>query len=570
MPIALASPGAPSNEAEVENNAHAVTMSPNHLREQGLESFRKQAWTDAAEQLSAADREDPLDPEDLIRLGMAAYLIGHDDESIEVLTRAHQRGVSEGDIPVAVRSCFWIGFQLINRGDMAQAGGWFGRGGRMLEENDLDCVERGYLLIPVALQNLYGGDFETSFELFNHAREIGERFADVDLTTLARLGRGQALVGSGEIAEGIALLDEVMIHVTTGEVSAIIAGLVYCAVISVCFETFDLRRADEWTGALTRWCDAQPDLAPYRGQCLVHRSQILQFRGKWHEAFEEAELARDRLLQAPDRGAAGLALYELGELHRLRGDFDDAEVAYRESNQWGHEPQPGLARLRLAQGQTEVAAGAIRRVADEATDPSYRYRVLPAYVEIMLADGDVAAAEGGADELLEIAARFDLPVLQALARHARGAVLLSQGDGRAALVELRAALTTWQELDAPYEAAVTQTLMGLACRAIGDRDSGDMALDSARLTFERLGALPDLARVEELLGVKSPSPAEGLTGREIEVLALVATGKTNRDIGSALFISDKTVARHVSNIFIKLGVTSRAAATAYAFKHGLA
>ena len=256
-------------------------MSPDHLREQGLGSFRKRAWTDAVEQLSAADREDPLEPEDLIRLALAAYLIGRDDESIEVLTRAHHRGVSAGDIPVAVRSCFWIGFQFINRGDMAQAGGWFARGGRLLEENDLDCVERGYLLIPIALQNLFGGDFEASFELFNQALDIGERFGDIDLTTLARLGRGQALVGSGQSADGIALLDEVMTHVTTGEVSAIIGGLVYCAVISVCFETFDLRRAQEWTAALTRWCDAQPDLVPYRGQCLVHRSQIMQFRGKW-------------------------------------------------------------------------------------------------------------------------------------------------------------------------------------------------------------------------------------------------------------------------------------------------
>ena len=544
-------------------------MSRDHLREKGLESFRKQAWADALEQLSAADREDPLDPEDLILLAMAAYLVGRDEESIQVLTRAHDQGVSAGAIPIAARSCFWIGFQLINRGDMAQAGGWFARGGRLLDESDLDCVERGYLLVPVALRNLFGGNFEAAFELFKQAREIGERFADTDLMTLAGLGRGQALIGRGETAEGHALFDEVMIDVTTGKVSAIIRGLVYCAVISACFESFDLRRAQEWTVALTRWCNAQPDLIPYQGQCLVHRSQIMQFRGEWSEAFEEAQRARDRFVHAPDRGAAGLAFYELGELQRLRGDFKEAEEAYRESNQWGHEPQPGLAKLRLAQGQVEVAAGAIRRVADEATGPFHRYRVLPAYVEIMLAHGDVAAAEAGAEEMLEIAARFEVPVLRATARHARGEVLLTQADGRAALLELRAAVMIWQEFEAPYEAARTRTLMGLACRAIGDRDTGDLELDSARLVFEKLGALPDIARVEELIGGKPPSPAEGLTGREIEVLALVATGKTTRDIASALFISDKTVARHVSNIFIKLGVTSRAAATAYAFNHDL-
>lgn len=545
-------------------------MSPDHLREQGLESFRKQAWTDAFEQLSAADGADPLDPEDLISLAMTAYLIGRDDESIEVLTRAHQQAATAGDIPVAVRSCFWIGFQLIHRGDMAQAGGWFARGGRLLEESGVDCVERGYLLAPVALRDFYAGNFEAAFAVFNQAHEIGERFADIDLMTLAGMGRGRAMVGRGRTAEGITLLDEVMVDVTTGKVSATIRGLVYCAVISTCFETFDLRRAHEWTGALTRWCDAQPDLVPYHGQCLVHRSQIMQFRGEWPEAFEEAERARDRLLHAPDRGAAGLAFYELGELHRLRGDFKEAEDAYRESNRWGHEPQPGLAKLRLAQGEIEIAAGAIRRVVDEATDAFDRYRVVPAFVEIMLAHGDTAAAETGAEEMLEIAAQFDVPVLRATARHAHGAVLLAQGDDRAALLELRAALTIWQELEAPYEAARTRTLMGLACRSIGDRDTADLELDSARLVFEKLGALPDLARVEQLIGIKPPSPAEGLTGREIEVLALVATGKTNRDIASALFISDKTVARHVSNIFIKLGVKSRAAATAYAFKHNLA
>ena len=545
-------------------------MSPDDLREKGLESFRRRAWADALEQLSAADREDPLGPEDLVHLAMASYLVGHDEESVEVLARAHQQAIDAGAIPVAVRSCFWIGFQLINRGEMAQAGGWFARGGRLLEESSVDCVERGYLLIPVALQNLFGGKPDAAFQFFTQAHEIGERFGDTDLMTLAGLGRGQALIGRGEIAKGTAALDEVMIDVTTGKVSAIIEGLVYCAVISVCVDTLDIRRAQEWTYALTRWCNAQPDLIPYQGQCLVHRAQIMQFRGEWSEAFGEAERARSQLLHAPDRGAIGLAFYELGELHRLRGDFKEAEDAYRDAHQWAHEPQPGLARLRLAQGQVEVAAGAIRRVADEATHPSHRFRVLPAYVEIMLAHGDVAAAEAAAKEMLETAGRSDIQVLQATARHAHGAVLLVQNDCRAALLELRAALTIWQELEAPYEAARTRTLMGLACRGIADRDTAALELDAARQVFEKLGAVPDLARVEQLIGVKPPLPAEGLTGREIEVLALVATGKTNRDIASALFISDKTVARHVSNIFIKLGVTSRSAATAYAFKHDLA
>ena len=563
-------PDAPSNRVGVETNKHVVTMSPGHLREQGLESFRTQAWTDALEQLSAADREDPLDPGDLIRLAMAAYLVGRDEESVEVLARAYQACTAAGETALSVRCCFWIGFQLITKGDMAQAGGWFARGGSGLAEMDEESAEHGFMLVPVALQNLFGGDFAASFEHFDRAYEIGKRFGDPDLITIAGLGRGQAVIGRGDTAEGVAMLDEVMIRVISGEVSTMIGGLVYCAVISVCHEIFDLRRAHEWTAALSRWCEAQPDLVPYRGQCLVHRSQMKHFRGDWLDALTEAELARDQLLQAPDRGSVGLAYYQLGELYRTRGDLVEAEAAYRESNDAGHEPQPGLALLRMAQNNLEAAAATIRRVHDESGDPYHLYRALPAYVEIMLAAGDLAAARAGADEMLEVSAPMEAPALRAMARHARGAVLVADDDPQGALVELRAALAIWQELESPYEGARTRLLIGQACAALGDLDTAHMEYDSARLIFEKLGALPDLVRAEELEGIRPPTAADGLTGREMEVLALIATGKTNRAIGADLVISEKTVARHVSNIFVKLGVTSRAAATAYAFKHDLA
>lgn len=537
--------------------------------ERGRESFTQLAWRDAFAALSAADNEDALEPEDLLRLAMAAYLIGRHDDSIEILSRAHREALARGELELAVRGAFWLFFELITQGDEAQAGGWFARGRRILDENQLDCVEQGYLLVPVALQNLHGRNFPTALDVFSQAIEIARRFHDVDLMTLGRLGRGRALIGLGRTAEGVSLLDEVMLSVTTGEASAIVAGLVYCAVISACQEAFDARRAREWTEALSRWCASQPDLVPYRGQCLVHRAQIMQLRGSWSEALEEAERARDQLDGAPDQFAIGMAYYELAEVHRLRGDFDEAEEGYRQASQMGHTPQPGLARLRLAQGQVASAAATTRRVLDEALDLVGRSKVLSAHVEIMLAAEDVPAARIAADELSKIASAFDAPLLHAVASRVRGAVLLAEGEARSALAELRDASTAWQELEVPYETASVRVLVGLACRALGDEDAAVMEFDSARWAFEKLGAEPDIARVETLAGKAAPQTTDGLTGREIEVLALVATGKTNREIAAELVISEKTVARHVSNIFIKVGVTSRAAATAYAYQHDL-
>jgi len=536
----------------------------------GREAFARRGWADAYRELAAADADSPLDPQDLIEWAMAAYLTGQDAGSVEILARAHQECVARGDTARAVRCAFWVGFQSINKGDMAQAGGWFARGRRLLEEDPVDCVERGYLMIPVALQSVYGGDAAAGFEIFAVAGEIGDRFNDPDLRTLSCLGRGQALINMGDARAGVPLLDEAMVAVSTGEVSAVVTGLVYCAVITACHQLFDLGRAREWTEVLSQWCAAQPDLVPYRGQCLVHRAEIMQLHGAWSDAMEEAVRAREQLMRAPDEGAVGMAYYEMAELHRLRGDFEEAQDSYRNANQHGFSPQPGLARLRLAQGQLDDAQAAIRRVFDEANDPPSRAKFLPAYVDIMLAVNDPVAARTGADDLLTIADQLDAPYLQALAAHARGSVLLAEGDARAALAQLRTAWSAWRKLEAPYEAARTRLLIGLACRALHDNDTGNMELDAARRTFQELGAIPDLAAADELLGVKPSSAFDGLTGREVEILALVATGKTNREIASDLVISEKTVARHVSNTFTKLEVTSRSAATAYAFKHDLA
>ena len=456
---------------------------------------------------------------------------------------------------------------MIRTSDAAQAAGWMARAARLLDESGEQGVERGYLLMPAAHQSMMSGNMAEAESRFAEAADIGERFGDADLTSLARQSRGRALIALGDVERGVTLLDEAMVAVTAGEVSTIFAGIIYCSVLSACSDLFDIARAREWTEALTRWCDAQPDMVPYRGECLVHRAEIISLRGVWPDALNEALLACERLSEPPGQPAFGAALYQVGELHRLRGELEKAEAAYRKAAESGRSPYPGLALLRLAQGRRDDASAAICRVLQEARHPRVRSRVLSAAVEILLSCDQTPAARQAADELNALAQALGTPFMRATAAEALGAVLLAEGDPTAALAECRTAFTLWRELDVPYESARTQVLIARACRALHDRDSADFERDSAVRTFEQLGARLDLARLQT--SGAAPRSAAGLTARELEVLRLVATGRTNRAIADELDLSEKTVARHIANIFNKVDVSSRAAATAYAFEHHL-
>ena len=525
------------------------------------------AWAQAYEFLARADELEPLAAADLELLATSAFMLGREDECSRILERAYQRHSDAGEARPAARCAFWIGTQLALRGEMGPATGWLGRAQRLLE-GEGDCVERGYLLIPVIFQHEAEGDLEGAAATAAAAAETGERFGDKDLFALAVHAQGDILVRSGKVREGLGLLDEAMVAVTGGGLSSpIVTGIVYCGVILACEHVYELRRAKEWTVALTRWCEQQPDLVAFNGRCLVHRAQILQLQGAWPDALVETERADARFEQSMNQAAAARSAYLRGEVHRLRGEFAEAEEAYRRTSRLGSEPQPGLALLRLAQGSHDAAAAAIRRFIGETTDPLRRAGLLPAYAEIMLAAGELEEARSACRELEQICADCESDMLRAMLAATDGAVELAAGEARGALVSLRRAAQAWQKLEAPYEAARARVLVGVACRELGDEEGFALELEAARSAFEELGAAPDVAAVDALLG--KGAETHGLTARELEVLRLVASGKSNREIASALVISEHTVARHVQNILRKLDVTSRTAAGAFAFEHDL-
>ena len=537
--------------------------------ERGRQLYVQRAWLEAYESLARADRETPLSPEDLELLATVAYMLGRDEEQLSALQRAHQSYLDRGESLTAVRCAFWLGVHLMLRGEVARTAGWFARAQRLLEHDERDCVEQGYLLIADVLQQRTLGDWEAAVAAARAAAAIAARFADPDLLALALMDEGRYLIRQERVEEGLGKLDEAMVAALAGELSPIVAGLVYCSLIDSCQEAHEPRRASEWTSALTRWCDQQPGIVPFTGTCLVHRAELMQLHGDWGAALEEARLAGERFALRSNDAAAGQASYRQAEILRLRGDLPAAELAYRHASRSGYEPQPGLALLLLAQGRTEPAVAAIDQVVAGTTEPVERARLLPACVEIMLAAGEREQARRACGELETIAATFGSAMLIALAGHARGAVALADADTRGALVAVRRAWKVWQDLDAPHEGARARVLAAQACRALGDAETSALELEAARAVFVQLGAAPDVARVDSLAAAWSRPDTGGLTARERQVLCLLAAGQSNKAIAAELVLSKRTVDRHVSNIFAKIRVSSRAAATAYAYQHRL-
>jgi DNA-binding CsgD family transcriptional regulator len=544
-----------------------VTVAASAL-ERGRQAYARRAWKDSYELLQRADDAGPLEAGDLELLATTAFMLGRDDEYLSLLERAHHAHLDAGETLPAVRNAVWMGLILVTRGEMGPGGGWIGRAQRLIESEPGESVERGYLLMPLAFQHGAAGDFMSAAAIAADAASMAVRFGHADGFALATHIQGDMLIKAGRVREGLALLDEAMVAVIAGELSPIVTGIVYCGVILTCQDVYEVRRAREWTAALTRWCEGQPDVLAFTGRCLVHRAEILQLNGDWPDALEEAQKAKQRFIDTRNEGRVGLALYREAELQRLLGNFDVAEAAYREASRYGWEPQPGLAQLRLAQGSVETALSTIRRVVDESTDPLKRVGLLPAYVEIMLAARNLEAASHASLELEQLAERYESAMLTGMVAFSRGAVLHAEGDAHAALAALRRAAEVWQQLEAPYEGARTRELLGLACRALGDDDTAALELDGARAAFEALRAQPDVDRVDAHLAHEYRS-AHGLTPRELDVLRLVASGRSNKQIATELVISEHTVARHVQNIFAKLDVSSRTAAASFAFEHQL-
>ena len=531
--------------------------------ERARAAYAESSWLAAYDAFSRADEAEPLGPDDLELLTMSLLMLARDDDAVATLERAHHLYTERGETLRAAQSATWIGMNLAYRGLIGPATGWLGRAHRLLETWPEQTAEHGLLLLPLVFQHEAAGEFAQAAAVAREAATIGERFGDSDLVAMALHVEGHMLVKTGRVREGLALLDESMVVATTQALRPFVVGIVYCGVILACSDAFEVARARQWTQALTEWKEQQPDLVAFTGRCLVHRAEILQLGGSWADALEQARLAGRRFVETRNP-AVGVAHYRQAELLRLQGEFEAAEEAYREASRFGWEPQPGLAQLRLAQGKIEAALAAIRRAVAEVTEPLKRAVLLPAQAEIALAAGEVEEARTACRELRDLATHYESAMLDAIVAHAEGAVALAEGDAPSALPRLRHAQRIWLELDAPYEVARTRELIAHACAALGDGEAGRLELEAVRELFERLGAAPDLARVSTRSGGRY-----GLSERELEVLRLVASGKSNREVASTLVISEHTVARHLQNIYAKLRVSSRGAAAAFAFEHDL-
>ena len=520
-------------------------------------------WADAYERLAGIDATDGLGASDLDLLGTVALLRGEPQASVDVLTRAYEAHLAGGDTAGAARSAGWLALYLIELGDFTRSVAWAARAMRLVNAVAEPGALAGFVQLAPAVAQLGSGNPSEARQKFEEVLAIAELYGDRELAAITMIGLGKSLIEVDAIAEGFACYDALMGSVASGELEPVPEGVVTCAVISDAVMAFDLERATRWMNVLDRWCRDQPEVITFSGQRHALQAGLMLIRGAWAEASTAAELALSRFRAGDYRAVYG-APYQHAELARLRGAFHSAEESYRRAGESGWEPQPGLALLHLAVGRVQAAQDEIRRSV-AGSDPFTRRYLLPAVVEIELAAGDVEAARRAVDAL-HATSPTRTPMLAATITSAEARVLLADGDASAALGAAREAVGAWHGLGATYEAARSRVAAGRALLELGDRDAALTEFTRARDIFAGLGAEPALTELDGLMGDRR---AGGLTPREMEVLRLVSTGLTNRAIGVRLSLSEKTVARHLSNIFGKLGLSTRAAATAYAYENGL-
>lgn len=519
------------------------------------EAFDRRDWLAAYEGLSAAG-EGALRAADFADLATAAYLLCRTDDCITALQRAHQGYVAAGEPEPAVRTAFWLSVVLRQAGEAAVANGWISRAERIAADLPEDCVERGYIAYAQLMREVFAGKIALRTELPGVVIEYGRRFDDPNLVAAGLMSSGRRAIYAGRIEEGLAFLDEAIVCLLTGGLTPIIAGQVLCSCIEGCQELWEVSRVAEWTGALDAWCADQQGLEMFTGTCCLHKGQALAARGAFADAVPEFRAAIERFARggAPPR-AAGVAFAEMSDALRAAGDLSGADVALRKSVEAGWDPAPEQALLDLATGRTEAALATARRILGEARSPISRVRRLSRVVEVLLAAGDFHAAATAVGELSELVERWGTPMFRGHAARARGALALATGTPRDAEAELRSAVAAFGDAGSAYEVARTRLVLASALDATGDPDVAGR----------------ERAAAASALDTPTAADASGrLTERQIEVLRLVAAGRSNREIAAVLHLSEKTVARHLSNIFLKLDVPSRTAAAAYAYEHGIA
>ena len=443
-----------------------------------------------------------LSGEDLERLAEAAYWTGRLDEAIESRERAYGAHLEAGAKEEAARVALRTAADYFGKGSLNIAGGWTDKAGRLLEALP-ESAANGYLAFMRASSEMMEGRLDQVIEEIGHALELARTYEDRNLEAMALVVKGRTLVLRGKADEGLKLLDEATSSAVSGELEPFATGFIYCVTITSCHGVGDLGRAAEWTEAANRWC-TRKEIRGFPGACRVHHASLTRLRGEWDEAEKQAQIACEEL-QGFDVWTTSAGFYEIGEIHRRRGEFADAEAAYDKAKEWGRDPQPGRALLRLAQGKVDEAARAIRRSLASTQDPISRINRLPASVEIFLQSGSLDEARDSVEALEELVDGFKVgdqrtPAFEATVCVAWGQIHLEKDDLEEAVRRFEGAIATWLKIKAPYEVAQAQMLLGLALRRLGEEDGARDELKAARATFERLGAMLDLQRTKELLG----------------------------------------------------------------------